>query len=245
MAAPARTSAVAPATQISMRRLLGGVGSVIAFAPLVCVDEGTRREVLRIRLLGAPRAPPDRRLPRTSQAKHSSVAWMSAAISGISRAGEVTRMSLPSSGLRASRRRRVPRRATQGSDPHDTPLARLLMTRMARALGTRIHSHLQRDHLCPDGCAKIYRFPFIRNHAFLSASRPHAEGRTRRHDTLRRGAVAAGLSGAFALDDWQFADGQAVWSWRPDAGAKPWRHDVSSGDGGKQARSPGRARSSR
>jgi len=32
--------------------------------------------------------------------------------------------------------------------------------------------------------------------------------------------VAAGLSGAFALDDWQLVDGQAVWSWRPDAGAK-------------------------
>ncbi|CCD90539.1 hypothetical protein BRAO375_1060010 [Bradyrhizobium sp. ORS 375] len=48
----------------------------------------------------------------------------------------------------------------------------------------------------------------------------HAEGRTRRHDTQGRGVVAAGLSGASAQDDWQLADGQAVWSWRPEAGAK-------------------------
>jgi len=40
------------------------------------------------------------------------------------------------------------------------------------------------------------------------------------------------------------ADGQAVWSWRPDAGAK-FRGDDPRGDGGKRARSPGRARSSR
>jgi hypothetical protein len=48
------------------------------------------------------------------------------------------------------------------------------------------------------------------------------------------------------------ADGEAVWSWRPDAGAKlvmmPAHHlsDVAArhtGDGGKKARSPGRARS--
>jgi len=38
------------------------------------------------------------------------------------------------------------------------------------------------------------------------------------------------------------ADGEIVWFWRPDAGAKfrGWRHPRS--DGGKRARSPGRAR---
>jgi hypothetical protein len=39
------------------------------------------------------------------------------------------------------------------------------------------------------------------------------------------------------------ADGEVVWSWRPDAGAK-WA-ERSADDGGKRARSPGRARISR
>ena len=42
------------------------------------------------------------------------------------------------------------------------------------------------------------------------------------------------------------ADGEVVWSWRPDAGAKSakmLRH--LAGDGGKKARSPGRSRISR
>ena len=45
-------------------------------------------------------------------------------------------------------------------------------------------------------------------------------------------------------DERSLADGEAVWSWRPDAGAKlvmmPTHH---TGDGGNKARSPGRARS--
>ena len=36
------------------------------------------------------------------------------------------------------------------------------------------------------------------------------------------------------------ADGEVVWSWHPDAGAK--LAESSAGDGGNQARSPGRAR---
>ncbi len=36
------------------------------------------------------------------------------------------------------------------------------------------------------------------------------------------------------------ADGEVVWSWRPDAGAK--RAERSARDGGKKARSPGRVR---
>jgi len=36
------------------------------------------------------------------------------------------------------------------------------------------------------------------------------------------------------------ADGEVVWFWRPDAGAK--LAERSADDGGKQARSPGRAR---
>jgi hypothetical protein len=37
------------------------------------------------------------------------------------------------------------------------------------------------------------------------------------------------------------ADGEVVWSWRPDAGVKVV--EQSANDGGKKARSPGRARS--
>src|SRR6202011_853907 len=38
------------------------------------------------------------------------------------------------------------------------------------------------------------------------------------------------------------ADGKAVWSWRPDAGVKFLGSKLLRHDGGKQARSPGRAR---
>jgi hypothetical protein len=41
------------------------------------------------------------------------------------------------------------------------------------------------------------------------------------------------------------ADGEIVWFWRPDAGAKSRRKIVLRGDGGKKARSPGRSRISR
>jgi hypothetical protein len=39
------------------------------------------------------------------------------------------------------------------------------------------------------------------------------------------------------------ADGEVVWSWHPDADAKFLRSKLLGGDGGKKARSPGRARS--
>ena len=38
------------------------------------------------------------------------------------------------------------------------------------------------------------------------------------------------------------ADGEVVWSRRPDAGVKFLRSKLLGGDGGKKARSPGRAR---
>jgi hypothetical protein len=38
------------------------------------------------------------------------------------------------------------------------------------------------------------------------------------------------------------ADGEGVWSWRPDAGVKFLRSKLLRDDGGKRARSPGRAR---
>jgi hypothetical protein len=39
------------------------------------------------------------------------------------------------------------------------------------------------------------------------------------------------------------ADGEVVWFWRRDAGVKFVRSKLLAGDGGKKARSPGRARS--
>jgi hypothetical protein len=41
------------------------------------------------------------------------------------------------------------------------------------------------------------------------------------------------------------ADGEIVWSWRPDAGAKFLRSKLLRGDGGKKPGSPGRSRISR
>jgi hypothetical protein len=66
---------------------------------------------------------------------------------------------------------------------------------------------------------------------------PRQEGRTRRHE---RGAGCGGRFGdarRAALE----ADGGAVW-WGPDAGAKFLRSKLLRDDGGKRARSPGRAR---
>ena len=45
-----------------------------------------------------------------------------------------------------------------------------------------------------------------------------------------------------SADDGTKAYGEVVWSWRRDAGAKSLRSKLLRGDGGKQARSPGRAR---
>ena len=51
---------------------------------------------------------------------------------------------------------------------------------------------------------------------------PHAEGRTRRHDTLRRGAVDASMPSraVCARTNGGGADGEVVWSWPPGAEVK-------------------------
>ncbi len=83
----------------------------------------------------------------------------------------------------------------------------------------------------------------------LSPAHPAScrEGRTRRHDTRGRGVVAVARSGAFARKTADVvADGQAVWSWRPEAGAKLAITFVRGCERrGQTSRSPGRARSSR
>jgi hypothetical protein len=55
----------------------------------------------------------------------------------------------------------------------------------------------------------------------------------------------AAASGAiFCATNEAIADGEIVWSWRPDAGAK-FVGIRTTNDGGKKARSPGRSRISR
>src|SRR5882762_5443713 len=74
---------------------------------------------------------------------------------------------------------------------------------------------------------------------FISPSRLIEEGRTRRHERgggMRWTRVRRQTTGARA-------DGEVVWSWRSDAGAKVAKAQASlAGDGGNQAWSPGRAR---
>ena len=71
---------------------------------------------------------------------------------------------------------------------------------------------------------------------------PRQEGRTRRHE---RGAGCDGRGDVDTTND-VAADGEVVWSWRPDAGAKFAKMlPRLASDGGKRARSPGRSRISR
>jgi hypothetical protein len=58
-----------------------------------------------------------------------------------------------------------------------------------------------------------------------------------RHGRWARDAMDAAMCETNALP----ADGEVVWSWRPDAGVK-FAGDDPANDGGKKARSPGRAR---
>jgi hypothetical protein len=72
----------------------------------------------------------------------------------------------------------------------------------------------------------------------IRASRP-IRGALRTSRTLRWDAVDA-TDGERRTPE--RADGEVVWSWRPDAGVQaPGK--LPEGEGGKKARSPGRARS--
>ena len=80
--------------------------------------------------------------------------------------------------------------------------------------------------ICPTGCFLIpLSSPFQKNISLFqkpksvvmfAPSRPHKRGGSRSSRTLRRDAVDAAVS----LDERTGADGEGVWSWRPDAGAK-------------------------
>ncbi|SRR6266851_1089303 len=73
-------------------------------------------------------------------------------------------------------------------------------------------------------------------------SRAHKRGASRSSRTLGAGCDGRGSvrRAKCARTNDAFADGEVVWSWRPDAGVK--LAERSADDGGKRARSPGRAR---
>jgi hypothetical protein len=96
----------------------------------------------------------------------------------------------------------------------------------------------QFDRCRPDPTRKIIRFFFAPKRVFLSASRLD-KGRIA--IVTERGVGCGGRGGVDTTSDIA-ADGEIVWFWRSDAGAK---FAGSAGDGGNQAWSPGRARISR
>jgi hypothetical protein len=90
------------------------------------------------------------------------------------------------------------------------------MRARTRAPKLEFVKRIQADFTRPDLARKIIRFSFAPNGVFLRGIPPHAEGRTRRHDTWSAGCDGRGMS----RDERHDADGEVVWSWRPDAGAK-------------------------
>jgi len=91
---------------------------------------------------------------------------------------------------------------------------------------------------CPAQLAKIFRFALDPNHFYTRAVLHPIEGRI-----MIVTNVGCGMRWTLrcrTTNDTD-ADGKAVWSWRPDAGVKSCGVHPQ-GDGGKQARSPGRAR---
>src|SRR5689334_9057632 len=73
----------------------------------------------------------------------------------------------------------------------------------------------------------------------IHAVPPRQEGRYGQSSpNVRRDAVDASSDAhVFVRTNGAAADGEVVWSWRPDAGAKSCGHDPR-GDGGKKARFP-------
>ena len=91
---------------------------------------------------------------------------------------------------------------------------------------------------------KIFRFTFLEIRIISMPSRAHmrdASRSSRNVGRLMRWTLRC--QALFALDDDAAAYGEVVWSWRRDAGVKLLRSKLLRGDGGKKARSPGRARS--
>src|SRR2546421_9727942 len=92
--------------------------------------------------------------------------------------------------------------------------------------------------------SKIFRFTIRKSRIITPAIPAHKRGVSRSSRYVGWNAVDALASGVFFTPDENAkAYGEVVWSWRRDAGAKLLRSKLLRGDGGKKARSPGRARS--
>jgi hypothetical protein len=102
---------------------------------------------------------------------------------------------------------------------------------------SRFVEAIQADSTCPAMIAKIFLFSFNPNHFTYSDRPASSEGRFAIVTNVRRDAVDADG----ALTNAPEADGEAVWSRRPDAGVK-LAEVIFADDGGKKARSPRRAR---
>jgi hypothetical protein len=90
---------------------------------------------------------------------------------------------------------------------------------------------------CPAPSAKIFLFFRNKNHAIYRAVLSRSEGRSRSSRT--RGGMR--WTPRVLLTRAHEADGEVVWSWRPDAGVKPVKQTFCR-RGWQQSRSPGRAR---
>jgi hypothetical protein len=90
--------------------------------------------------------------------------------------------------------------------------------------------------VCPALPIKIFRLTRRANQWFNSARLTQMRGGSRSSRT--RGEMR--WTRRPRLTSVADADGEVVWSWRPDAGVK--LRGCPRGDGGKKARSPGRAR---
>jgi hypothetical protein len=94
---------------------------------------------------------------------------------------------------------------------------------------------------CPScQCAACRRVDLTPNQWLPLACPASTRGVSRSSRTLGAGCDGRGMS----RDEGRDAEGEVVWSWRPDAGAKLAKTLMRlAGDGGKRARSPGRVRS--
>jgi hypothetical protein len=110
-----------------------------------------------------------------------------------------------------------------------------LECKRSRAPKRRIRVALQAEELCPDARTKIFLFPKMRNHAHLASVPPRQEGRIA--IVTKRETGCDGREDVAKTNNID-ADGKAVWSWRPDAGADSatmLSHRADDGD--KKARS--------
>src|SRR6185312_5249660 len=96
------------------------------------------------------------------------------------------------------------------------------------ALKIEFPQPFQSDLPCPALRAKIFLFPFFRNHAYIPPILIPLRGASRPSRTLETGS--GGRDGLARRARWSRTS-EGVWSWPPDAEVKP-AGDELAGDGG-------------